>query len=628
MASTSEKASRGPLSKTSPFNNRSNRKVEPSARYSIGSIGLFLSLLLAASLAALGLRAQQQHLQQQLAVADSQTYCYDSVHTLDSDLPAAQCFTVADGLFTAVTQRAQKQEVKQHGEHSAAGHVIPGLWDGHGHLIDHGEMLVQVDLFGATTLDEVRVRLRDYIRKHPGAGTKERWLRGMGWDQTDFGRMPTAADIEQDPALRGIYLFVDRIDGHCSLVSQSVLDLLPNPVPDIPGGDVVRDPGPGVFCDNALDMIMARWPRPDDATRAGYVSTAMRALNAVGLVGIHNAGTDPESVRLLARLADGDAWTVRVYAMRECAARNTFCAEDANMLERKDGRLTVRSVKLFADGALGSWGAALLEPYTDDPSSSGFLLINETALTAVTRQWAAAGFQVNVHAIGDRANRAALDAFAAALRDHCGVGGGGVGDKGDTDPAICEHDRRFRLEHAQIIAPSDQPRLRSLRVVPSIQPTHATSDMRYAETRLGAKRTATAAYRMRSFLDLQPVLGSDFPVEPPNPFHGMYAAVTRRSPATGLGRRVDGDDEDQGKEGGWHEEEALTLEQALWGFTGAPARGAFLEGKAGQIRRGAYADWVVLDKRLGGPGFDLESLRTLRVRETWVAGKRVYKRDD
>ncbi|KAM3497847.1 hypothetical protein MY10362_008816 [Beauveria mimosiformis] len=629
MASTSEKASKGFFSKTPPPNDRSTRKVEPSARCSIGSIGLYLSLLLAASLAALGSRAQHQ--KEPLAVADSQTYCYDSIQTLDSDLPTAQCFTVADGLFTAVTQQAQKQELKQRGgeDSTAGGHVIPGLWDGHGHLIEHGEMLVQVDLFGATTLDEVRARLRDYILKHPGAGTKERWLRGMGWDQTNFGRMPTAADIEQDPALRGIYLFVDRIDGHCSLVSQSVLDLLPNPVPDVPGGDVVRDPGPGVFCDNALDMIMARWPRPDDATRAGYVSTAMRALNAVGLVGMHNAGTDPDSVRLLARLADGDAWTVRVYAMRECAARNTFCAEDAKMLEREDGRLTVRSVKLFADGALGSWGAAMLEPYADDPTSSGFLLINETALTAVTRQWAAAGFQVNVHAIGDRANRAALDAFAAALRDHCSSGGGGGGGgKGDTEPAICEHDRRFRLEHAQIIAPSDQPRLRSLRVVPSIQPTHATSDMRYAETRLGAQRTATAAYRMRSFLDLQPVLGSDFPVEPPNPFHGMYAAVTRRSPATGLGRRVDGDDEDEGKERGWHEEEALTLEQALWGFTGAPARGAFLEGKAGQIRSGAYADWVVLDKRLGGPGFDVESLRTLRVTETWVAGKRVYKRDD
>ncbi len=254
----------------------------------------------------------------------------------------------------------------------------------------------------------------------------------------------------------------------------------------------------------------------------------------------------------------------------------------------------------------------MLEPYADDPSTTGSLLIDETALAAVTKQWAAAGFQVNIHAIGDRANRAAIDAFEAALRQECGP---------SANLATCEHNRRFRIEHAQIITPEDQQRLHSLRVIPSIQPTHATSDMRYAAARLGAERTSRAAYRMRSFLDLQPVLGSDFPVEPPNPFHGMYAAVARKSPATGLGR-----DEDGGK--GWHTEEALTLEQALWGFTGAPAHGGFLEGKAGQIREGAYADWVVLDEPFDGQGFDVESLRTLKVRETWVAGKRVYKRDD
>ncbi|EGX96281.1 amidohydrolase 3 [Cordyceps militaris CM01] len=606
-------ASKGPLPRTATSDVQNSSPGKTSTSYVRGAL---LSLFAAASLAAVGL----QHTRYHHATPDSQTHCYRSVQTLYSAQPVAQCFTVTNGLFTAVVTQQQEEEeltsateLKRRGE-DVAGHVIPGLWDGHGHLIEHGEMLVQVDLFGAATLDEVRARLRAHIEKHPEAGTREHWLRGMGWDQTDFGRMPTAADLEQDPALRGRYLFVDRIDGHCSLVSQAVLELLPRPLPDtVPGGEIVRDPGPGVFCDNALDMILARYPRPDDATRTGYVRAAMRALNAVGLVGVHNAGTDPDSVRLLDSLAGDDEWTVRVYAMRECAARNTFCAANATTLARDDGRLHVRSVKLFADGALGSWGAAMLEPYADDPATSGFLLINETTLSDLTRQWAAAGFQVNIHAIGDRANRAAIDAFEAALRHECGGGGG-------DDLAGCAHDRRFRLEHAQIIEPGDQQRLRGLRIVPSVQPTHATSDMRYAGARLGARRTATAAYRMRSFLDLQPVLGSDFPVEPPNPFHGMYAAVTRKSPATGRGR--------EGAEDGWHPEETLTLAQALWGFTGAPAYAAFLEGRAGQIREGAYADWVVLDEPLGGDGFDVESLRTLRVRETWVAGKRVYKRDD
>lgn len=252
----------------------------------------------------------------------------------------------------------------------------------------------------------------------------------------------------------------------------------------------------------------------------------------------------------------------------------------------------------------------MLEPYSDDPSTTGSLLVNENTLADLTKQWAAAGFQVNIHAIGDRANRAAIDAFEAALQQECG----------DKDLAACEHDRRFRIEHAQIIHPDDQARMHSLRILPSIQPTHATSDMRYAAARLGVDRTGRSAYRMKSFLDLHPVLGSDFPVEPPNPFHGMYAAVARKSPATGLGR--------EGSEEGWHTDEALTLEQALWGFTGAPAYGGFLEGKAGQIKEGAYADWVVLDEPFGGDGFDVETLRTLKVRETWVAGKRVYKRDD
>ncbi|OAA60714.1 amidohydrolase 3 [Cordyceps fumosorosea ARSEF 2679] len=616
MATASEKASHGPLPKTQPPDDRNSTTVRPW----IGYLGRAFLFIFAASTLAASLLQRYYHDAASVRSV-SKTHCYASVQTLHGDQPVAQCFTVASGLFTDVTEQQQtafdEAELKRRAEDGGAvtGHVIPGLWDGHGHLIEHGEMLTQVDLFGATTLDELRRRLREHIAEHPESGTKERWLRGMGWDQTDFGRMPTAADLDEDPALRGIYLFVDRIDGHCSLVSHAVLDLLPTPVPDVPGGEVVRDPGPGVFCDNALGMILARYPRPDDETRAAYVAAAMRHLSSVGIVGVHNAGTDPDSLRLLGRLVGGDDWTVRMYAMRECAARNTFCPADATKIEREDGLLDVRSVKLFADGALGSWGAAMLEPYTDDPTTSGFLLINETALAAITRQWAAAGFQVNIHAIGDRANRAALDAFEAALRDECGGDGSAAGLE------TCAHDRRFRLEHAQIIAPEDQPRLRALRVVPSIQPTHATSDMRYATARLGETRARTAAYRMRSFLDLHPVLGSDFPVEPPNPFRGMYAAVTRKSPATGRGGGADDDD-------GWHAEEALTLEQALWGFTGAPARGAFLEGKAGQIREGAYADWVVLDEPLGGDGFDVESLRSLRVRETWVAGRRVYRRED
>lgn len=283
------------------------------------------------------------------------------------------------------------------------------------------------------------------------------------------------------------------------------------------------------------------------------------------------------------------------------------------------------------DGALGSWGSALLDPYSDHPWTSGSLLINASALTDVTQRWAADGYQVNIHAIGDLANRNAVDALEAALVQQClneatahGATDSASGQSSQASQnqiearAACQSRHRFRIEHAQIIHPDDQKRILSLGIIPSIQPTHATSDMKYAQSRLGKDRISSSAYRMRSLLPARPILGSDFPVEPPNPFQGIYAAVARRSPHTGRGTDDSPD--------GWHTDEALSLDEAMWGFTGAPAYGAFLDGRAGIIREGALADWVVLDKPI--ESYDVEELRTLRVKETWVAGKMVYTRSD
>jgi len=236
------------------------------------------------------------------------------------------------------------------------------------------------------------------------------------------------------------------------------------------------------------------------------------------------------------------------------------------------------------------------------------MLVNGSTLTALATSWAAEGFQVNIHAIGDRANRNAVDALQAALELNCTR----------DNLSSCQQHSRHRIEHSQIVHPDDQKRIHELGIIPSIQPTHATSDMSYAEDRLGKERTSQEAYRMHSFWPLQPVLGSDFPVEPPNPLHGMYAAVARRSPRTGL-------DADGGK-GSWYPKEALTVRQALEGFTAAPARGAFLEGRAGVIREGSFADWVVFDEPLEQVA--VEDLRSLKVRETWVAGRLVYSRND
>lgn len=260
------------------------------------------------------------------------------------------------------------------------------------------------------------------------------------------------------------------------------------------------------------------------------------------------------------------------------------------------------------DGALGSWGSAMLEPYSDKPSTTGSLLVNASTLGSLTLQWSQAGYQVNIHAIGDLANRLAIDAFANAYPTICP----------NLDGEHCQKKRRFRIEHSQIIHPDDQKRMFKLGIIPSIQPTHATSDMAYAEDRLGETRTKSEAYKMRSFLPLQPILGSDFPVEPANPFEGIFAAMTRKSPRTGLGKG--------GAEQGWYTDEALTLNQALRGFTAGPAHGTFMEGKVGVIQEGAFADWVVLDESLEGLAMD--DLRKVKVRETWVAGRCVYRREE
>ncbi|KAK7424385.1 hypothetical protein QQZ08_008643 [Neonectria magnoliae] len=543
-----------------------------------------------------------------------ETYCYKGVRTHDEALPAARCFSVVDGAFTAVWSDAGAGG-EEDSVQARDGYVIPGLWDGHGHLLQYGEFLHSVDLFGSQTLQQVRDRVTAYVAENPGAGSKDNWIRGVGWDQTFFGRMPTAADIEQDDSLRGVYMMLDRIDVHCTWVSQAVLDLLPADLPAaVPGGEIVREPGMGVFCDNAMDLVMDLWPKPGPELKARHVRSAMRKLNEVGLVGMHDAGATPDTLTLYSRLAaSDDDWTLRVYAMLECPQRNTYCPDEAVRFARDDHRFAVQSIKLFADGALGSWGSAMLEPYADHPWTSGSLLINASALTDVSKRWAADGYQVNIHAIGDLANRNAVDALEAALSQQC--------PDAENHPhalAACQARHRFRIEHAQIIHPHDQRRIHALGILPSIQPTHATSDMKYALDRVGPDRLANSAYRMRSLLPARPVLGSDFPVEPPNPFQGIYAAVARRSPATGRGAEEGPD--------GWYADQALTLDEALWGFTGAPAYGAFLDGRAGVIREGALADWVVLDRPV--ESYDVEDLRTLSVKETWVGGKRVYVRPE
>lgn len=392
------------------------------------------------------------------------------ITTLNTSLPRAKCFRVSNGLFTEVLGGIPSTEDEIT---FLDGYVLPGIIESHGHILQYGEMLESVSLYGAQSINEVIIRILDFLKAHEGEGygTREKWVRGVGWDQAYFGGvMPTAKELDKNPALAGLYIMLDRVDVHCVWTSQKVLDLLPDPLPSAPpGGVIVTDPGLGVFCDNAMDAIIYPLaPKPDVSRKTRWFRSAMAELNRVGIIGVGDAGMRPDDVSILETMAEKDELSIRVNVMLECAERNTFCPEETRnlkLLNSPNGlggnTLMLGGVKLFADGALGSWGAALLEPYSDKKDTSGTMLINETELTAVVHEWAEAGFQVNIHAIGDRANRAAIDAFESVLGLEC------MG---------CNEARRFRIEHSQIIHPDDQKRILKMGIIPSIQPTHATSE--------------------------------------------------------------------------------------------------------------------------------------------------------
>ena len=371
-----------------------------------------------------------------------------------------------------------------------------------------------------------------------------------------------------------------------------------------------------MFCDNAMDMVYGVYP--DRILGRGKViaraERAMKELNKVGVVGVHDAGMRKWEVEGLRWMAEMGISSARLNIMVECEIRNTYCGGEGEsgvrsiMGRTENGMVSVYGVKIYADGALGSWGAALLSPYSDKPETSGTMLINSTTLRNVVTEWYNAGYQVSTHCIGDLANHIIVQIYKDLLAN-----------SPYTPP---NRSRRLRIEHAQIITPEDQDLIQSLGIIPSIQPTHATSDSSYAEIRLGKDRVQHSSYRMKSLFDrgLNVVLGSDFPVESHDPRNGIYAAVTRKNPYTP-------------EEVGWHREEVITVQQALVGFIKNSAYAMWAEGETGEISVGKWADWVVLGYEDDGFGARFwedgwvekgGDVRKLKVLETWVGGRKVY----
>ena len=520
------------------------------------------------------------------------------VYTVDEARPMVQAFAARAGriVFTgdvrgALALRGAQTRVVDLGGRT----VIPGVVDAHGHVAGLGAALSIVDLTGAASYDEVIARVSAKAHTlRPGE-----WVTGRGWDQNRWGdtRFPTHERLSQAVPDNPVYL--TRVDGHAGLANRKAMDAagLSAATKDPEGGHIERalDGAPsGVFVDNAQRLVANVVPKATRADVKRQVQAAIAEGQRWGLTGVHDAGASAEVLDIYEELGKAGQLNFRMYAM---------ISDDSVTLERwfargpqsalYGGTLWVRSIKLYIDGAMGSRGAALLEPYSDDPRNNGLLLSPPAHIQEVAGRALKTGFQVNTHAIGDRGNRVVLDAYEAALK------------------AAPTADHRFRIEHAQILHHDDIPRFARLGVIPSMQASHQTSDMYWIASRLGAGRLL-GAYPWRSLIDAGVIVpnGSDFPVEQVNPLISFHAAISRQ-------------DAENWPPAGWFPEQRMTRDEALLSLTIWPAWAAFQEKDLGSLTVGKYADFVVLDQDI--MRVPAESVLHTRVISTWVAGKPVYE---
>jgi hypothetical protein len=474
--------------------------------------------------------------------------------------------------------------------------VIPGIVDAHGHLVNLGQSLRNVNLVGTKSYDEVIAKVVERAKTTPAG----QWIRGRGWDQNDWTdtRFPTNEALSKATPNNPVYL--TRVDGHAGLVNAKALDLagVTAKTPDPDGGKFLRDAQgnpTGVLIDRAQGIVAAKIPAATSQEIREATLGAIAELNKWGLTGMHDAGVNASTIAVYEQLAKEGKYNLRNYVMLrdQDSVLNRFMA--APLDTAVGGRIWVHSIKLVSDGALGSRGAAMLEPYTDDPTNVGLITVKPDEIHSVAARALKAGWQVNVHAIGDRANRLTLDQFEMALKE------------------VPRADHRFRVEHAQILHWDDIPRFAQLGVIPSMQGSHATSDMYWAVNRIGPTR-ALGAYAWRSLLNTGVVIpnGSDFPVESANPLISFHSFVSRQ-------------DSDNWPAAGWYPEQKTTREEALLSMTMWPAYASFMEKESGSISPGKFGDFTVLDQDI--MTIPVEQILNTKVEMTVIGGKVVYRRE-
>jgi len=509
-----------------------------------------------------------------------------NMYTLIEGMPKAEAFAVRDGRFIAVgsSEEIQRDYTSEKVIDVNGKTLIPGIIDAHCHFYGLGLNQLKVDLVGTQSFEEILERIDAFHAASPG-----NYLLGRGWDQNDWEVKEFPTKEELDKRFSDIPVVLERVDGHAYLVNQIALDLAGiNADTNPDDGEVVRINGEetGVLIDGPMFMIDKILPVPDKATKIRALQQAEEICFDYGLTTVNDAGLNRDIIELIDSLQQTGDLKMRVYAMVSNSNENLDHFLDKGII--KTDRLNVRSVKVYGDGALGSRGAALRAPYSDKEGHFGAMITTAEEMEALAMRLADSEYQMNTHAIGDSSNIVVLRAYEKALEG--------------------KEDRRWKVEHAQVISTSDFDYFER-GIIPSVQPTHATSDMYWAEDRLGTDRIP-GAYAFKTLLERAGTiaLGTDFPVERVNPFHTFYAAVARK-------------DLEGYPDNGFQMKDALSREETLKGMTIWAAYSNFEEGEKGSIEVGKWADFVILSEDI--MTVSEEEIPMLSAEKVYLAGEEV-----